>query len=188
MTPCLRGIGSSDGDFSLDGWFEDLRAVVDRAAEIADGSGVWLVGFGAGGGLALCVASGDERVRGVACLGAPATFTAWSQDPDELLECARQMGAVRSSGFPRDIRAWRAAFTALSPEHAVAAIPPRALVVIHGSDDDEVPVGDARALADAAGGGAELRVIAGGGSRLVADPRAVALLAGWLERQHPGRA
>jgi putative redox protein len=55
--------------------------------------------------------------------------------------------------------------------------------LVHGSDDPTVPVSDARALADAAGGDADLRVIPGAGHRLRHDPRAVAALMGWMERQ-----
>ena len=187
MTACFRGVGASAGDFSLEGWMEDLRAIVDHCADVATGSGVWLVGFGAGGALALCLASDDERVRGVACLSAPASFSQWSRHPAEVIDHARLMGMIRTEGFPTDVRSWSAAFGALHPEEAATKIAPRALLVVHGSDDDEVPVSDARALVDAAGSGAELRVILGAGNRLLADPRAVALLAGWLERQRSGR-
>jgi putative redox protein len=45
-----------------------------------------------------------------------------------------------------------------------------------------VPSLDARALADCHGS-AELRIIQGAGHRLRHDPRAVAVLLGWLERQ-----
>jgi putative redox protein len=57
---------------------------------------------------------------------------------------------------------------------------------MHGSDDPTVPVSDARALADAADGQCDLRVIAGAGHRLRHDPRAVAALMGWMERQGVG--
>ncbi len=59
----------------------------------------------------------------------------------------------------------------------------RPLLVMHGADDDVVSLNDARALADASHGLAELRIIAGAGHRLRHDPRAVALLTGWMERQ-----
>jgi len=45
-----------------------------------------------------------------------------------------------------------------------------------------VPSLDARAIADAHGT-AELRIIDGAGHHLRHDPRAVALLLGWLDRQ-----
>ena len=68
----------------------------------------------------------------------------------------------------------------------VPDIPPRPLLLMHGSEDPTVPVSDARALADAADGQADLRVITGAGHRLRHDPRAVAALMGWMERQGVG--
>jgi putative redox protein len=61
------------------------------------------------------------------------------------------------------------------------------LLILHGSDDDMVPVFDARAVADAHGT-ADLRIIEGGGHQLRHDPRAVAVLLGWLDRQRSASA
>jgi putative redox protein len=61
-------------------------------------------------------------------------------------------------------------------------VPPRPLLIVHGGDDAVVPVVEARALDDAADGRGELRVLSGAGHRLRHDPRAVAVLLGWLER------
>jgi uncharacterized protein len=47
-----------------------------------------------------------------------------------------------------------------------------------------VPVAEARALADAATGPSELHLVLGAGHWLRADPRAIAVLVGWLERRH----
>ncbi len=182
---CLRGVGASDGDFSLGGWYDDLRVVIDHAAQIADGGGVWIVGFGTGGALGLCAAGEDARVRGVACFGSPATFADWANDGVGMIEYARRVGAIRSAGFPPDRRAWGAAFADLRPDESARKLAPRPLLVVHGAEDDEVPVADGRRLAEFAGPRAELRVLPGAGHRLRADPRAVALLAGWLERQGP---
>ena len=59
------------------------------------------------------------------------------------------------------------------------------MLIVHGGVDDVVPIMDARALADAAEGEVELRVVAGAGHALRHDPRAIAVLLGWLERQSP---
>ena len=56
------------------------------------------------------------------------------------------------------------------------------MLVVHGTDDESVPQFDARVLADAHGD-AELRMIAGAGHALRHDPRAMAILLGWLDRQ-----
>jgi putative redox protein len=52
---------------------------------------------------------------------------------------------------------------------------------MHGEDDESVPTTDARQLA-AAHGSAELSLLSGAGHRLRHDPRAVAVLLGWLDR------
>lgn len=183
VTCCLRGVGPSDGDFSLAGWSEDLTSLIDRLAGSV-GEAVWLAGFGTGGAVALCVAAGDGRVRGVATLGAPARFDRWAEDPEAALAAARRLGVVRDPGGTVDARRWAGPARRFRPDRAAAALAPRPLLVVHGADDDVVPVADARALVGTAPT-AELRVLAGAGHRLRADPRAIALLLGWLERQGP---
>ena len=173
-----RGTGDSTGDFSASGWMADIAAVVAHLdAEV--GSGVWLAGFGAGGALALVVAAGDTRVRGVATLGAPLVLGA--KGP-ELLAAARNLGMFRTPGYPPDPARWLAELAALDPLEAARDLGGRALLVVHGTDDTEVPVFEARALADAAEH-VELRMLHGAGSQLRHDPRAIAVLVGWLERQ-----
>jgi putative redox protein len=55
-------------------------------------------------------------------------------------------------------------------------------LLLHGDDDESVPAGDSRQLAEAHGA-AEMRVIDGAGHRLRHDPRAMAVMMGWLDRQ-----
>jgi uncharacterized protein len=185
LAGCLRGVGGSAGDFSLAGWLEDLNFLIGHAATLESGGGLWLVGFGTSGALALCAAAADGRLRGVAGLGVPATFADWGTDVAAMVGFARRVGVVRTPGFPPDENAWAAGFAALRPVDAAAAMSPRPVLLVHGLDDEEVPVSDARKLADAAGDGAELCLIPGAGHRLRADPRAMAVLVGWLERQAP---
>jgi putative redox protein len=186
LTFNFRGTGESEGDFSLGGWMDDLRAAVDHALALPQISGVWLAGFSTGGSLALCGAGEDERVRGVAALAAPADFSQWAAAPDRLLAEAGDLGVVRSAGFPDDPDAWARELDELRPLALVGKVPPRPLLIVHGGDDTVVPVVEARALDDAADGRGELRVLSGAGHRLRHDPRAIAVLLGWLERQGQG--
>jgi putative redox protein len=186
LTFNFRGTGESEGDFSLGGWMDDLRAVIDYALGLPQVSGVWLAGFSTGGSLALCGAGEDERVRGVAALSAPADFSQWAADPERLLTEAGDLGVVRSAGFPDDPDAWARELEELRPLALVGKVPPRPLLIVHGGDDTVVSVMDARALDDAADGRGELRVLSGAGHRLRHDPRAIAVLLGWLERQGEG--
>lgn len=182
LTFDFRGTGRSPGDFSLSGWVTDVRAAVDHLAGVGI-HGVWLAGFDTGGSLALCAAGEDERIRGVAALAAPADFEAWASDPEAFLEEARRRGVVRTPGFPECFDDWARELREIRPLALVGKVPPRPLLLVHGADDEVVSLMDARALVDAAEGQAELRVLSGAGHRLRHDPRAVAVLLGWLERQ-----
>ena len=182
LTFNFRGTGSSEGDFSLGGWVADLRAAVDHLLATTPVDGVFLAGFSTGGSLALCAAGEDERVGGVAALSAPADFEGWAADPRRFLEHARGLGVVRDPRFPPDFVAWARELHDIRPMALIGKVPPRPVLLVHGGNDDVVSVMDARALADAAEGQVELRVLSGAGSRLRHDPRAVAVLLGWLDR------
>jgi putative redox protein len=179
-TGTFSGVGGSTGTFSASQWRDDLATILDRVAE--GERRVSLAGFGFGGSLALRTAAHDERVRGVATFAAPAHLKAWSGSPEELHRAVQVAGVV---GNPNDLLEPHALYEdllAVDPMGAIADIPPRRLLIGHGTDDIEVPASDARDLVAAADGRAELRLIQGAGHQLRADPRMVATLLGWLDR------
>ncbi|HEV8297788.1 MAG TPA: hypothetical protein VGQ20_10835, partial [Acidimicrobiales bacterium] len=83
---------------------------------------------------------------------------------------------------PASLEDWAQPLRTLRASVLAAEVAPRALLVMHGSDDAVVPADDARALAEAHGT-ADLRIIRGAGHNLRQDPRAMAVLLGWLDRQ-----
>ena len=178
----FRGTGGSGGDFSLDGWLADLLAAADHLLGSERVNGVWLVGFGTGGALSVCAGARDLRIRGVATVAAPADFDDWSRHPRRLLLHSRSIGIVGHSDFPQSLEGWAQPLKTLRASAMVVDLAPRALLVMHGSDDAVVPIDDARSLAQAHGT-ADLRVIRGAGHNLRQDPRAMAVLLGWLDRQ-----
>jgi putative redox protein len=178
----FRGTGESEGDFSMGGWLRDLQAAIASLKSDPSVDGVWLAGFRTGGALAVCAAAEDPEVQGVATFGAPADFDDWAADPRRFLQTARDLGVVRSPDFPPDVAAWAQELKETRAIACVEQLAPRPLMIVHGSIDDVVSLSDARALADSAES-AELRIITGAGHRLRHDPRAVAVLLGWLVRQ-----
>lgn len=182
FSPTLRGINGSQGAFSVKGWKNDIHAAVDHVRAVARVSGVWLVGFGTGGALAICAGADDTDIRGVAALAAPADFDDWASNPRQLHQHAREVGIVSADPTPELLDGWAREMRLTKAVEAAARLRPRPLLVIHGSADDLVPDFDARIIADAHTA-AELRLLDSAGHRLRHDPRAMAILLGWLDRQ-----
>jgi putative redox protein len=185
LTINFRGTGASEGDFSIEGWLADVRAAIDALAQRTDVTGIWVAGFRLGGTLAIVTAAHDERVRGLASFASPASLRTWVRDPAWFLDYARRTGVLRTPGYPNDPAAWTRAIATLDPIEAARRIAPRPWLLVHGTDDDVVPVEDARRLAVAGGDSVELRIVPNAPHRLRHDPRAVAALLGWLDRQGP---
>ena len=182
IVPSPRGMPGSGGHFSLDGWLEDVIAAADHLFSEQRADSVWTVGFGTGGALAVCAAAADERIGGAATFAGPADFSDWAANPRRLLLHAREAGVIGTDAQPTDFERWSSGLAGVSAEHAADALAPRPLLVVHGTDDDIVPPLDARAIAAAHGAG-DLRFINRAGHHLRHDPRAIAILLGWLDRQ-----
>lgn len=183
----FRGTGGSGGDFSLGGWRADLAAGVETLRAVPGIERIWLVGFAAGATLSICAAGEDPSIAGVAALAPPAEFLERGGDPRKFVAQARAAGMIRTRGYPPDLGAWAREWRQVRPTLLAAKVPPRPLLIVHGANDDVVPLSDARELAEAATSSAELRILAGAGHMLLHDPRTIALLLGWFDR-HLGSA
>ena len=182
LTFNFRGTGGSDGDFSISGWMEDLRCAIDEAASRPEVTEVWLIGAGLGGSLSICCAAEDSRVRGVATLAAHSNLSDWLRDPARFLTHARRMGVFRKPDAPSNTASWTREIKEFAPIAAASKLGDRPFLILHGSDDTIVAPTDAIELADAHGS-ADIRFVYHAGHRLRHDPRAVATLLGWLDRQ-----
>lgn len=177
-----RGCRPSGGEFSLGGWLADVDAAVAFLRAQPDVDGIWLAGFGRGGALAICAAANDPDIRGVIAFAPPADFDDWASQPRRLLEFARRAAVVHDPNFPRNFDQWSAELRSVRTVACAERLHPRPLMVIHGLADTDVPVFDARVVVDAHSA-AELRLISGASHDLRLDPRAIAVLLGWLDRQ-----
>lgn len=182
LTFNFRGTGQSEGDFSLAGWSNDLKAAI-KAIRGVGVENVWLAGFGAGGSIALHMAGVNPDIRGVAAMSARAHFDDWADNAAQMVEHCRALDMIRSEDFPVDLDLWASDLRKIRPIDVIGKIAPRSVLLVHGADDERVPVSDARDLAAAAGPHADLRIMHGANHRLRHDPRIVALLLGWLDRQ-----
>jgi uncharacterized protein len=180
VTGTLSGVGSSTGTFSMSKWRSDLAAIIDRVDE--PDRRMSIAAFGFGGALALSIAAVDERIKGVATFAAPAHLDRWAGTPLVFHEAVRRAGVVGDETALLSVEDLYADVIHNDPLVSIAAVPPRRLLVVHGSDDVEVSPDEARELVQAAEGRAELRIIQGCGHQMRADPRMVATLLGWLDR------
>ena len=174
-----RGCGASEGSFSFGGWKRDIDAAVSYLAE--QHQGVWTAGFGVGGTLSICAAAENQQIQGVASISASDSFQDWVSSAEDLLSFTPARKAMRKEGSPRGFEKWTEGMEAFRATEVMDQLKSRPLLVIHGQDDRLVPMFDARAIADAHAS-ADLRILEGGGHNLRYDPRTVALLFGWLDR------
>jgi putative redox protein len=177
----FRGCGTSVGDFHLAGWIDDVHAGLEHLKSLSSSKRVWCCGFGTGGAVGLVASAQDPDVVGAAVAGSPADFDDWASRPERLLAHAHEVGVIRTAAYPTDFGSWKRELAEVRATRGAELFAPRPLLVLHGSEDDLVPQLDARMVAEAHGG-AELRVIQGAGHQLRHDPRALAILLGWLER------
>ncbi len=177
----LRGCGQSDGQFSMLGWLDDVARSIKRLRE--EGSQrIWLVGSTTGGSLAIMAAARDPEIRGVAVMAPRADFDDWATDPRRFLQHCREVGVIDNDDYPESVSKWSGELRQHRAIDSIKSIGERPLLIIHGTNDRQVPSNDAQQLADLHPA-PELRLINGADHRIRHDPRAVAVLMGWLERQ-----
>ncbi len=180
----FRGTGKSGGNLDMRGWAEDLETAIDylwRAPEV-DKSRLSMLGFSGGAAVAVYVAARDRRVSYLALCACPAVFTLITRDgAQSVISHFRSIGVIRDAAFPPSAEEWLDGFKLVSPVDYIAGIAPRALLIVHGSDDKVVDVSHARRLYDRAGEPKQLIIIDGAGHRLRLDERAMAPVIQWLK-------
>ena len=186
LTFNFRGTGTSEGDFSAAGWLDDLGAAVTALAARDGVRTVWLAGFGHGGTFAVCEAASDDRVRGVATIAAPSTLRDWARDPAHMLAHRARDGHDPDAGLSRRTRRVGCGRSRTSTQSRPRSDSTGARCSC--STGSTIPTFPSTTHAPSPTPGAplaELRLVQGAGHRLRHDPRAVATLLGWLDRQVP---
>ena len=184
----FRGTGESGGDFSLPGWTKDLGTVLDAAVEAegpfegCDPRRVALMGFSGGGAVSVVCAARRGGLSAVATLSAPADFTRLMtrEGIGAFIAHARAIGIIRDPGYPPSEEGYYQEMLACDPAREVGRLAPVPLLVVHGDQDDLVPVEEARRLYAAASEPKELYVVEGGGHKLRFNPEAMDKAVSWL--------
>jgi dipeptidyl aminopeptidase/acylaminoacyl peptidase len=175
----LRGHGASDGDRTSLGWHErrDLHGALDWAA--ARGyDRVGVQGYSMGAATAVLTAAEDGRVTALAIDGGFADLASVLE-----AEVPRRSGLppAYTPGVLAMMRLLSGAdVAAIRPVEAMAHLRDRPVLILHGADDQRIPVGHAEALWAARSGGESdgsrvmLRVFPGAGhvTSYQSDPEA----------------
>lgn len=184
----FRGTGSSEGNLDILGWSRDLMAVIDYLFTVpeVDKTHLSLLGFSGGAAVSVFVASADSRISSIAACACPAEFTFLTKtdNPQSIIDHFRYIGAIRDSDFPPSVKEWFDHFTEINPVKHVGGISPRPLLVVHGNQDETVPLSHARELYNRATQPKQLVIIDGAGHRLRQNDRAMAVVADWLKSQY----
>jgi pimeloyl-ACP methyl ester carboxylesterase len=182
----FRGTGDSGGNLDMPGWTRDLQAVADYilCLDSLPSQRLYLVGFSGGAAASVYVASRDTRISGIIACACPADFSLLLErgNARSIVESYREIGAIRDADFPQSAEAWLNAFIAMTPEKHIGGIAPRPLYIIHGSDDNVVPVSHAYRLFDKAGDPRELKIVENAVHRLRREPVVIAAILDWLKQ------
>lgn len=184
----FRGTGLSEGNFSVAGWLEDLGRLAwelennDRWGWKRSSISLW--GFSGGGAVCILHAARNPGYGAVVAVSAPSDFTRLL--PREMIggfvEHAKKIGIIRDSGFPRDLDSYYRELEGNTPAIEVGKVSPTPLLVVHGDDDETVPLEEAHILYRLAREPKELVVIKGGTHRLRLNREAMDRTLDWLKR------
>jgi len=182
----FRGCGPSQGNIDMPGWTRDLNAAIDFLYMLpeVDRNKIYLLGSSGGAAVSVYAAAHDKRVSAVATLACPAEFDfmAGGYTAGSLITRFREIGIIRDPDFPSPVDKWLDGFKAVSPLKYIGKIAPRPLLLVHGEDDDVVPVEHVERLYAEAGQPREKVVLPGAGHRLRQDERAIGAVMSWMQK------
>ena len=177
----FRGAGTSGGNLDMNGWTRDLDAVINYLYDRPeiDTSFLVLLGFSAGAAVSVYTAAHDSRITSVITCSCPAEFG--FLNTYSALERFRRIGTITDKNFPESESEWVEGFRKVSPVDCIQDVSPRPVVIIHGEEDDVVPISHARRLYDKAGEPKHLYTIRGAGHKLRNNEQALDKIFEFLE-------
>jgi len=179
----FRGCGDSDGNFDMIGWARDLEAVLDTVANTPhiDPTRVIVLGFSGGGAAAIRVAAESTIIYGLAVVGTPSDFSFFDKDAQLAVDDFRERGIIRDPEFPPDAERWATGFLDIEPRRRIAHFKGKYLLIVHGDQDELVPVEQAHELMQHAPAGVgRLTIIPGGVHKLRLDDRCIGIIKEWV--------
>ncbi len=143
----FQGTSGSEGEFSFSGW---SRNVLDAISYLASSPRInperlGLVSFSAGAFVSWSVVANDRRIRAFASCSSPSDF---KKIPfiEEGIKYAKKFGILRITNAKKTVKQLRTDLQELTPLHWVGKISPKPILIVHGDQDDVIPVQNAYEL------------------------------------------
>jgi len=181
----FSGCGESSGNIDLNRWSEDIYQVYDHVSELpkADFNNIHLIGFSAGGAIAVKFAAYEKKnLNSIMLMATPADFTGIiPRDAALVANHFKSIGLIRDSDFPNDLKKWHNAFYSIKPENIIRWLPSNLPVcIVQGHDDTVVPPDHAKRLFEAANEPKRLIMLKDASHQLRKDERIPELILNWL--------
>lgn len=177
------GLGGSSGSFSPMGWCDDIESAARFFVESNKVKSVLLVGYDFSADVCLHVAAKSEFVRGVATVSPIVSLEPYIENPHQLAARAQDVG-VKVPRKSLELVDWSDQLKEISPARSADRLKDKEWLVIHGRDDEQVGESELRDFLSIHGSGAESHIVSAADHQLVTDPRMVAILLGWMERNN----
>lgn len=180
-----RGSWGSEGDYTLPGIPDDVRAAIDALLTgeyPVDAERIALIGHSLGGWAAIVCAARDLRVKAAVTIGGISNMRTWYLSPEQAIEYSRFLKGISAADLQSQIRALG---TTLNPVDLIGDMRAMPILIVHGNPDDDVSLDQARELHNASKGAAELAIIDGADHAFSRHrPQLVETVVGWLTRTH----
>lgn len=180
----FRGAGEAEGNLEMAGWARDLQAAIDHLYNLKETntSNLFLAGSSAGAAIGVYAAAHNTRVTALVTFACPADFSFLANEQQAMssIDHFRSIGLIKDPTFPPSLDTWLQGFSEVSPIRWVNRISPRPLLLLHGDQDDIVPLEHAQRLLERAGEPKQLLILNGAGHRLRVEERAISTALEWL--------
>ncbi|MFB0562735.1 MAG: alpha/beta hydrolase family protein [Candidatus Lokiarchaeia archaeon] len=143
----FQGTSGSEGEFSFSAW---SRNVLDAISYLAsspriDPKRLGLVSFSAGAFVSWSVVANDSRIKAFASCSSPSDFR---KIPfiEEGIKYLKKFGILKITNIKKTVKGLRSDLRELRPLQWVGKISPRPVLIVHGDQDDVIPVQSAHKL------------------------------------------
>lgn len=181
MSILCSGVLGSGSYFSPRNWCDDIEAAARYMVENNRVGSVLLAGYDFAALTSLLVASRSDLVRGVATISPLIDLSRYINSPELLAERARSVG-VKIPVDKQEIKGWRSELEDLEPRKMAEKLDSKQWLFVHGRDDEVVNESEVKDFLFSSALGAEAHFLSAADHQLVSDPRMMAILLGWMER------